>query len=367
MLKKKSCHLKKTGLLLIFAGVVLVLSVVLLSGRNTTTNSRREVAFAVPDTSSIQSVFLADRSGSKVLLERISEGCWKLDGKETAMKENVDGMLSVIRQMTVKMPVGKAAVGNVMKWLASGATKVQVTYFGHRIAVGRFHIWKCLKNKTFYMGSPTPDNLGNYAVMEGSKQPYIVYVPGFRGFISPYFSAVSSDWKSHELLNLRISEIAEVKLLDLENPAASLIVKRHGDKHFDIISLDDGKVLPLYDTLKLYDHLSSYRKLNYEFIADGLTPAGRDSILSAKFMELTVTDVRGVKLEMSLYRMWNEFNTEEYEYLPEFMDLYNRDKFYVSVNGNEQELFICQYFVFDRIIQPLGYYLVGDDRLAIPK
>jgi len=70
---------------------------------------------------------------------------------------------------------------------------------------------------------------------------------------------------------------------------------------------------------------------------------------------------------MSLYRMWNEFNTEEYEYLPEFMDLYNRDKFYVSVNGNEQELFICQYFVFDRIIQPLGYYLVGDDRLAIPK
>lgn len=353
--------------LLLVAAVVLLLSMVLLMGRRSTTNHRSAVDFSIADTASIQSVFMADRTGGQVFLQRESESRWLLDKKDVAMQENVVGLLSVLHNMAVKMPVGKAATENVVKWLATGATKVQVSYTDYRIRLGRFQWWKCHRTKTFYIGSPTPDNLGNYAIMDKAKQPYVVYVPGFRGFISPYFSTLVADWKSHQLLNLRISEIAEVRLTDFEHPEASLLIKRHGEKHFDLFSLPAESQLPQYDTVKLYDHLSSYRKLNFEFFAEKPTPGQRDTILSEKFKELIVTDVNGNRLKMTMYHILNEFNTEEYDYQPEFMDLYNRDKFYVTLDDNTADFYICQYFVFDRIIQPLSYYLVDNDTHAIPR
>jgi hypothetical protein len=353
--------------ILLTAVVAIVVSVSLLLGRKSTTNYRDTVNFSIPDTASVHWIFMADQSGGKVLLQRNTDGRWLLDGKETAMRENVNDLLSVLKNMTVKMPVSKAATDNVLKWLATGATKVQISYSDFRIRLGRFQWWKCDRKKTFYIGSPTPDNLGNYAIMEKSGQPFVVYVPGFRGFISPYFSTMVSDWKSHELLNLRISEIAEVRLTDFEHEEASLLVKRHGEKHFDICSLPGEKPLDRYDTVKLYDHLSSYRKLNFEFFAEKPAPEKRDSILSERFKELIVTDTRGNRLKITMYHMLNEYNTEEFDYQPEFMDLYNRDKFYITLDDNTSDFYICQFFVFDRIIQPLSYYLIGNESYAIPR
>lgn len=347
-------------------GLVLI-ALALWMMRDNTTNNRKFVDFAVQDTASINWIFMADRTGGRILLQRDPKGYWLLNKKDVALPENVKDLLSVIRNMTVKMPVGKAATENVMKWLATGATKVQISYSGYHINIGKIRLWRCEKKKTFHIGSPTQDNLGNYAIMEKSKQPYVVYVPGFRGFISPYFSTIEADWKSHELLNLRISEISEVRLTDFVDPSGSYAIKRHGEKHFDIVSLADGTVLPQYDTLKLYDHLSSYRKLNFEFFAEKPTPSFRDSILASRFMEVVVTDVQGRQCKMTMYRIWNEYNTEEFEYQPEFMEPYNRDKFYMSLGDNTQDFYICQFFVFDRILQPLSYYLIGNKKLAIPK
>lgn len=358
---------KKNLVVPLTAVLVLALALIVVFGRKSSTNNPRFADFSIPDTAGIQSVFLADRSGCQVFLERNPEGGWTLNKKETALQENVRDMLSVLLNIRVKAPVGKAATENVTKWLASGATKVQVTYQGHRIRLGKIHLWKALRTKTFYMGSPTPDNMGNYAIMEKAKIPYIVYVPGFRGFISPHFSALESDWKSHELLNLRISEIAWVQLLDFENPDASLQILRHGEKHFDILDLKSGQALPAYDTLKLYDHLSAYRKLNFEFFAEDFSKGMRDTVLASRFKELQVRDTQGKTLKITMYHILNEFNTEEYEYNEDFMDVYNRDKFYISLNDDTSQFYICQYFVFDRIIQPLAYYSPENEDIAIPR
>ena len=349
------------------AGIVLVFALVLLAGRRSGTYSRHTSEFAVGDTSSIKWIFMADRNGGQVLLQRQSPGVWLLNGKERALQENIDDLLSVIRNIKVKMPVGKAASENVIKWLATGATKVQVCYSGYRIRIGKFCFWRCEKNRVFHIGSPTPDNLGNYAIMDGAKQPYIVHVPGFRGFISPYFTTLVTDWQSHELLNLRMSEIAEVRLTDVGDPSGSYLVRRNGERHFDLIPLSDFRPLPVYDTIKLYEHLSSYRKLNFEFFADSMSVAKRDSILSVKFRELVVTDIHGKSLKNNMYLMWNDLRTDEYEYNPDFMDIYNRDKFYITLDDDTTKFYICQYFVFDRIIQPVSYYYIDNKEKAIQR
>ena len=258
--------------------------------------------------------------------------------------------------------MAEAARENVNKWLATGATKVQIAYDDYRIKLGN---WKWLKHekvKTFYIGTATQDNLGNYAVMEGSNMPVIVYQPGFRGFISPYFSAMESDWKSHQIVALRISQIREVYVKDLENPLNSLHIVRNGERNFDIFSdlnyeTGNRMMLPVYDTLKLYDHLGSYRNLNFEFFVDDLEKAKRDSILNLEFKQIVIEDMDGNKTFISLYHLLNEYNTEEFEYNPDFMDVYNRDKFYITLGDDREHFYLCQFFVFDRILQPLDYYI----------
>ncbi len=341
--------------------LVLGFALWLVLGRKSSSIQKRDMDFAVADTAAIHWIFLADNQESKVLLTRQEDNSWLLNKSETVVRSNVDNLLSVLHNITVKAPIANAAKENVKKWLAAGATKVQVAYDDYRFKIGGLHFWKYEKIKTFYMGSPTQDNMGNYAVMEGSDMPVVVYQPGFRGFISPYFSALESDWKSHQIVALRISQIKEVYVQDLENPLNSLRIVRNGERNFDIFSLMGDETgnsvkLPVYDTLKLYDHLGSYRSLNFEFFVDDLEKPARDSILELEFKRILIEDMDGNKTLISLYYMLNEYNTEEFEYNPDFMEAYNRDKFYITLGDDREHFYICQYFVFDRIIQPIDYY-----------
>ena len=358
---------KKRNNLWILAGtcLVLVVAVVLLLGRRNSSSREDSSVFAVEDTAHVHWIFLADKQENRVLLTRQEDGSWRMNHQEVVVQENVDNLLSVIHNITVKSPIGNAARENVNKWLAIGATKVQIAYEDYRIKIGKLKCWQYEKVKTFYIGTATQDNLGNYAVMEGSNMPVVVYQPGFRGFISPYFSSLEEDWKSHQITHLRISQIKQVTVTDFEHPEGSLRINRHGDKHFDIISLADGAMLPVYDTLKLYDHLGAYRNLNFEFFVDSLGQAATDSILSLKFKEISVVDTAGTVTTITLYHLLNEYNTEEFEYNPEFMEAYNRDKFYITLGSDKSHFYICQFFVFDRIIQPIGYYLPDSESFAI--
>lgn len=356
---------KQNIIIIIATAVILILAILVLSARKSGTISQKNVDFRVEDTSAVNWIFLADNQGYTVLLQRKSPSKWMLNKKEVALQANVNGTLSVMQNIAVKAPVSFAATQNVNKWLATGATKVEIAYSDYRIKIAKMKFWKYEKIKTYYIGSPTADNLGNYAIMEGSKMPFIVYMPGFRGFISPYYSALESDWLTHELINLRISQIKEVELKDLEKPESSFKILRHGDKHFDILALSSNQLLSVYDTLKLYDHLTCYRNLNFEFFANDMNKSKRDSILSQKFKEIKVTDTKGKITKINCYYILNEYNTEEFEYKEEFMELYDRDKFYITVNNDINNFYICQFFVFDRILQPLEYYFPGNDLRAI--
>lgn len=358
---------KKKQNILITIGTVLVVAIalILVFSRKSSSIQGKNMDFAVTDTAQIQSIFLADKLEGRILLTRQDNSHWLLNKEEFAVQENVDNLLSVIYNIAVKYPVANAAKENVNKWLATGATKVQISYNDYRIKIGNWKKWKYERKKTFYIGSATQDNMGNYAVMEGSNMPVIVYQPGFRGFISPYFSALIEDWKSHQILNLRIAQIKEIKVTDFENPQESLRILRNGEKNFDIFSLSDNTKLPVYDTLKLYDHLGSYRNLNFEFFVNELRQTEHDSILDSKFREIYVEDMDGNKTIITMYYLLNEYDTAQFEYNPDFMEAYNRDKFYITLGDDMKQLYICQYFVFDRIIQPLSYYLPEDETIAI--
>jgi len=343
-----------------------VLAVVVVSTRKSGTIDENLKRFAVVDTTSITKIFLANSLGSQTLLERTPDG-WILNKQYKPVMNNVQNLLNCIQNIRVKDIVAKAARENILKRLAVGATKVEIHYTDYWIKIFRFKWLKHTKIKTYYIGQPTQDNMSNYAIMEGAKIPCVVYLPGFRGFVSPKYSPMESDWRSRLIVDLRLSQIQEITLADFENNDNSLRIVRSGTRYFDIIHYVTNQRLEPYDTFKLLDHLSDYRNLNYEVLLSNLSQADKDSIFDRKFKELTISDTEGNKTTITMYRLKKDDELLDDAYDIDIMNTYNRDRFYATLNGNKEDVVLCQYFVFDRIVQPFEYYTVGSTLTSIPK
>lgn len=359
-------HTKKSIFILIITGILIVIALVILFARKSGTLEYDSDQFAVKDTSSVEKIFIADHYGKTILLEKQSTGEWTVNKKFIAIRKNVSDLLDVIQNVAIREPVAFSARSNVNKWLATGSTKVEIYFQDFRIKLGDLKIWKYQNKKVYYIGSITQDNLGNYALMEGGEEPFIIYMPGFRGFISPYYSPFEIDWKSHNIVKLKISKIKKITLVDYQHSEESFSIVRSGERFFDILTKENQR-LPAYDTAKLFDHLSEYRDLNFEFFADELTQGEKDTIFSMRYKDIIVVDMNDNQTKISLFYMENVLDTANYIYHEDFIEQFNKDKFYAIINDNKGEVVICQYFVFDRIIQPLRYYFPDNEMVSIPK
>jgi len=362
MLSKKN----KNRLLGSVGIAVLLLAVIVMCTRKSGTLNLDVKSFAVEDTAAITKIFLANSMGDKVLLDR-TNGKWVLNGKYEPVLHNIQNLFECIQNIEVKAPVAKTAQENINKQMAVNATKVEIYYTDYRIKIFGKRLWKYTRKKVYYVGQPTMDNMACYAIMDGAKAPCVITLPGFRGFVTPKYSPVEGDWRSRLIVDLKLSQIQEITLNDFENSDNSLRIVRSGNRNFDIIHSPTNQQLVPYDTFKLFDHLSDYRNLNYEAIAN-LSQGEKDSIFANKFKELTIADTKGNKTLVTMYHLLNSLDTTKYEYFnTDLMEAYNRDRFYATINGNNAEVYLCQYFVFDRIIQPFEYYRIDSKLRATPK
>ena len=358
----------KNGVLLAVTAVILVTAILLVSTRKSGTLNELQKDFAVKDTSAITKIFLADGYDMQTLLER-KDGNWLVNGKYEIVKDNIDDLLNCIYNLTVSDIVAKSARKTINKRMATGSTKVEIYYNDHRIKLGKLKLFKYLNKKVYYIGQATMDNLGTYAIMEGSTVPCVVYLPGFRGYVSPKYPASEDAWKSHNIVRLRMSKIQQISSIDFIEPANSFRIVRGKNRNFDIIQTESNQKLPLYDTLRLLDFLSDFRDLNYESYSIGLTKTQKDTVFNRKFKEIKIEDTDGKITTITMFYLEDEPEDEEIEDNNDarMTRLYNSDRFYAIINGNKDELVRCQYFVFDRIVQPIEFFLLDSKILPVPK
>ena len=356
----------KNSIWIIACVVILTIAVVLIVTRKSGTMDDSQKDFAVKDTAAITAIFMANTTGSESLLEKTENG-WILNKEYEIIDYNVQQLLGSIYNLTVRDIVPKSARENINKRMASGSTKVEIYYTDYRISIGKLRLFKFKNKKSYYLGQPTRDNLGNYAIMEGADIPCVVHVPGFRGFAGAKFSALPDDWRSHNVVRLRQSQIQEIVSTDISNNANSFRITRSGNRGFDIFNLAKNQQISPYDTLHLLDFLSEFRDLNYESMVYDISAGEKVSILKNKFKEISITDVDGKKTTITMFHLENEYNEGEFEHEIDFMESYSRDRFYAVFNGNTNEIFICQYFVFDRIVQPVEFFMPGNNLLSTPQ
>lgn len=311
---------------------------------NTKSNTlkRENSDFAVKDTASITKLFLADKNNNTILLERVNAKTWTLNGKYEPREDLINLLLESICRVTVKAPVSKAAFETIIKNMAGSSTKVEIYQGGDKPV------------KVYYVGGSDQDHSGTYMLMENSSVPFLTHIEGFRGFLSPRYLASETDWRSTKLLSYNYGEIESVKVVHTTKSTDSFILSDEGNNHFSVKNLESGEVVTNYDTAKVYQYLSYFKKVHYEggyFADDPVDIKIKDSLKSAVPKHIiTVSDKRGKVVEIKTYQ---RKAPEEVNAFGDSLK-YDVDRMYALVNNSY--FVIIQYFVFDPITRKIDYF-----------
>lgn len=290
--------------------------------------------FAVEDTASITKIFLADKYGRSVTLDRVGAAEWKLDGIYKARKDMMDVLLKTIRRVEMKAPVSEAAHNNIVKLLAGKSVRTEI-YNGDRLV------------KVYYVGDATNDNMGTYMLLEGSGSPFICHIPGFIGYLTSRYVTDALTWRDTEVFANRLHQIAELEIDYALFPDKSFRVKRAKGGVFSMETLyPQPKAIAHFDTVEVMKYLLGYDNIRFEKV-QGYPQAMVDSIVSSpRYYTIKLTEPDGKVRSITTYRL--PFDPADLETQDEILD-WDPDQMHAVVNGNKKEVVLAQYFVLDRL------------------
>jgi hypothetical protein len=349
--------MKKNRSIIIIALVLVAAAVALLMQNHYSTLKKYETGFSVSDTASITKIFIADKSVNSIILNRRGKQ-WFINDKQLANQKIVNTLLSTLKKIKVKSPVSLASHNSVIRRMSSIGKKVEIYQNVYFIDIFGIQMFKHEKlTKVFFVGDVTKDNLGTYMLMEGAERPFIVYLPGFRGFVSTRFSPMSDDWLSHVVFSKKLADIKSLRLSFTEKDSSSFELKvKDAMGNYEITRLLDGSKVKSYDTLKVLNMLTSFADLRYESRLNNiLLPQTKDSIIhSPTLFEITLvgTDDDTTFVKTFKKNRIPEAIANQYEKLMPV----DHDRFYGLINHGE-DFVLMQYYVFDKVLHPLDYYL----------
>lgn len=352
--------------IIIVAVLVVIAGVLIWNNRYLSTVRGEDADFMVWDTATVTKFYLADRNDHESLLERQPDGTWTLNGTYKAHPKQVQQFLTTLYKIRIKMPVSVASHDNIVKQLAVNSTKVEVYQIEPRINLfNRIKLFPHEKRtKVFYVGDATKDSSGTFMLKEGADKAYIVYIPGFRGFITTRFTALPDDWRSHMVFNENLANIQSVTVEFNREPQSSFKVENTGRHQYVMTRLADNSLIA-YDTLKVINLLSSFNDLRFEALINNMIPQKRfDSIVQSPYLpRITLTAKDGKVTQMTTFEKFVT-NTAILEIeglvddLGNPLDPIDHDRIYGLVNDGK-DLTLIQYYVFDKVLHPADYYVVG--------
>lgn len=331
--------MKKTNIILLIIIVLVGLISIIVYYTQTKDTSRVYRDFAVEDTASINRIFLADKQGKTITLER-KDGYWMVNDKYKARRDLIDILLTTIKNLEVTMPVPESKLDFILRSIASYGIKTEI-YQNNRLV------------KTYYVGGAPENNIGTYMILEGSDVPFVVSIPGFSGFLTVRYNTEINEWRERIIFNYKIEDIYQVKMHYPDQPENSFIAVRNSTTNYDLLNYDGSPVNFKFDTLKVKDYISRAKFFGFEaFILDSLQQFKRDSLLTQPMVfEMSVLDLNKNKKSFKAYYRQNlekllDDNGELYPF--------DIDRMYAIVDDNE--VVLIQFYVVDQYTVKKDYF-----------
>ncbi|MFL5762684.1 MAG: hypothetical protein ACJ77K_02005 [Bacteroidia bacterium] len=312
--------------------------------------------FAVQDTASITKIFLVDKNARAVTLERVpGSPKWTVDGQYGARMDAIQTLLETIRRIDVKEPVGKRALSNVIKGIASKAIKCEIYQNGKL-------------SKAYYVGTETADYTGTYMVMidpetmEAMEKPFVTYIPGFEGYLTTRYFTEEKGWRDRSMFMYNPNDIRKVRMEIPTHPEFGYEVTVKGNNDYEIRMIGDGKLVTGVDPMAVKQYLSYFQSLSFESFEVDLKPSQIDSVeRSTPINILSVTDKDGKVNKVKFFAR----KPKNQLYDSKGVEIkYDQERMNALLN-NGKDFVLTQFYMFGKVMPTVDYFQQG--KAAKPK
>ena len=332
--------MKKIISVLLF--LVLVGFVVYLFIKDDGNTLQKELSdFAVENSDEINKIFIADTYDNTILLEKKENGNWWVNNKFRARQHSVDLILKTIGKIKVKHPVAVTGIEYRLSKIATKHKKVEIYTGDEKL------------EKVYYIGGSTKDHQGTYMLLETPEDgrsdiPYVCYLPGFYGYLTPRFFTNEEDWRHTGIFNYNdLDEIATIKLDYHTHPKYSFQVNYGGKSSFELRSLENPVISQPIDTTRMQEFFLQFKKKHYETLDKFNSQVQKDSIRQRKpFLTISVLEKNQSKNSITI---WDKRNIEKEKY-PDL--IYDSERKYAEYNG---EMVLIQNFAFGNLFIPIDW------------
>ncbi len=337
--------MKKNKTLLLVLTLLVAGTLFLFLRKQSSTINQEESEFALKDTAAITKIFLTDRSGKSILLERKKNANWILNGSEEPKPEYLNLLLRTIYKIEVKTRVAKAAYNNVIKALASTGTKCEI-YLNDHIK----------PDKVYYVGGQTSDGNGTFMIMDDSEMPFIVEIPGASGYLTPRYSVDLESWKNTVLFRTKPENLKSL----------SVSYSNFPEKSFEITTSNGTYVIENkfnkynsneVDSIRILNYFALYRELHYESEINANKSGQIDSMMQFEpsiVIKLTTIDSK-VK-ELYVYPMpVSENSLTQQDTLGKPLK-YDLDRVFGLIKPENKKV-ILQHYAFDKVLRQLDDFI----------
>ena len=343
--------MKKKNVILLVLFLILAGTAVFLYPKLSKKNSTGDnpfMQFSIEDTASISKITNQDRSGTVALLERKNESKeWTINKKYNARKDVIKLLLECFHDIRVRGNVPTKMRDNMMSVMATSAKEVKIYGKNNELL------------KTYFVGPNTQDHMGTIMLLETaedgrSEEPYITHIEGFTGFLNPRFFIEEMEWRSTDIFYYPNNDIAEIELLHMTDPSSSFKLTHFGNNKLKFERYLNGTLTPFaqLDTALAFDLMKRMRKVNLESYNTMLKPTAADSI-----MDNTPTFVLRVKNNAGAITSLNLYLKKAKQMTPDAtgqMTPFDPEYFWAKTDANE--IGLAQFFVFEPLLQPAGFY-----------
>lgn len=276
--------MKRIGLAIL---VILLLIFLIWNGyQDATPDIASEFRYKVEDVQDVVKIELLDHLGQEVILKRKGD-YWMLNDSFRVRENAISNLLDAISRIELQVIPGAQALNTLVKDLTTHGVRTRLYDKDNQLLKG------------YVIGGSTPDDRGNYIIMEGADRPAVVHIPGWEGVLQTRFTMPVNDWKDRIIFRYEVDEIDELVVtyhdqeesnFVIRSQDGRLIVSPHDDSH----SVGDPRKGAAEAYLRSYQSVGAEQILPYDAVLEAI----RDQ---TPFVTFQLRNIKGEQQVVTLF------------------------------------------------------------------
>lgn len=305
-----------------------------------------EAGFTVEDTAAVYKIFLADKSGNAIKLERTEKG-WVLNDTIPAIEATVNSLLKTMHQQQPMYPVAENNHNMVVKILATKGIKVELYDKSGDLM------------KVFFVGGQAGTISGTHMLMEGAERPYVVQVPGFEGYLTPRYSVDIKDWRDRTVFDVPQAELESVTIQYPDQPLNNFTLTQDAKGNISVATNPELMKQP-FNERRAKVYTGFFEKVYSEGYLNGSIDLGAIIAAAPKKCIMEVKGRNGETQHVEVYWMPVGKRSKNMDVNdPDVPDGYDADRYYAVAN-NFKDTLIIQRYTFNKLFRK-GYEFYSPD------